>query len=213
MEIRSGKKAEITRSQIMNAFITLLKKKEYNRISVRELSETAGIQRSTFYRHFNDMNDLITCLEQELLCNMVFYEQPPVFDINHIEPVASIIDWFEWGMQHRTALIALMGPNGDPYFEKKLKKRVCADINRMMDFEGMPSDGLRPFCVELTYSIHFSLLCFAMQLGPDQCPFSCAELRDLSNHWRVCALNAERERKFPVSGKNKEDIRTRKADK
>lgn len=203
MEIQNKKGAEKTKQQITDAFITLLDKKKYNKISVRELAELAGIQRSTFYRYFNDMNDLITCIEKELLNGMIFYKQPYTFDINHIEPISSIVDWFEWGMQHRTALMALMGPNGDPFFEKKLKKRVCVDINRMMDFEGMPSDGLRPFCVELTYSIHFSLLHFAMQLGPEKCPFSCIELRDLSNHWRVCALNAERERSFPVSGKNK----------
>ena len=34
--------------------------------------------------------------------------------------------------------IALMGENGDPYFEEKFKKKVCMDINRMMDAEGMP---------------------------------------------------------------------------
>lgn len=99
--------------------------------------------------------------------------------------------------------IALMGENGAPYFEEKFKKKVCMDINRMMDAEGMPRDDLRPFCVELNYSIHASLLKFAMQLGVERCPFSTEELTRLANYWRVCALKAEQERKFPVSGKNK----------
>ena len=106
------------------------------------------------------------------------------------------ISWLVWNPGF--FLLALMGENGDPYFEEKFKKKVCMDINRMMDAEGMPRDDLRPFCVELNYSIHASLLKFAMQLGVERCPFSTEELTRLANYWRVCALKAEQERKFPV---------------
>ena len=195
------KKTGNTCRRIREAYISLIGDKPYDRISVRELAQAAHIQRSTFYQYYDSINDLITSMEAELLDEMVFYVDTE-FDIRDIRPLDSVRDWFCWCMERRRCLLALMGENGDPFFEEKFKQKVCADINRMMSTEGMPEDGLRPFCVELTYSIHFSLLKFAMQLG-DRCPFSVEELTRLSNYWRTCALKAEQEKKFPVSGKNK----------
>ena len=194
-----NRKAGSTEELIRDTYIALMKKKNCMKISVRELAENAHIQRSTFYRDYDNINHLITSLEKELLEEMVFYIPPSDFDIRHIKPLKSIEAWFQWGMENRNTLTALMGENGDPYFGEKFKEKVCGDINRMMDFEGMPRDELRLFCVELTYSIHFSLLKFAMQLGKERCPFTAKELTRLSNYWRVCALKAEQEKKFPVS--------------
>lgn len=199
-----SKKAGGTCELIRDAYISLVENKNCMKISVRELAENAHIQRSTFYQYYDNINDLITSLEKELLENMVFYTPPSDFDIRHIKPLESIEKWFEWGMEKRTYLLALMGENGDPYFEKKFKSKVCSDINRMMDFEGMPRDELRPFCVELTYSIHFSLFKFAIQLGKERCPFTSRELTKLSNYWRVCALKAEQEKNFPCLWRKKE---------
>lgn len=196
------KKAGDTGEQIRDAYISLMENKPYDRIRVREIAETAHIQRSTFYQYYDNTNDLITSLEKELLESMVFYKEE-AFDIGKSEPLDSVRDWFEWCMEKRRYLLALMGENGDPYFEEKFKNRICADINRMMDSEGIPRDGLRPFCVELTYSIHISLMKFAVRLGRERCPFQAEELSRLSNYWRVSALKAEQENRFPVSGKNK----------
>ncbi len=196
------KRTRDTYRLIQDTYIALMGETPYDRIKIREIAEAAHIQRSTFYQYYDNLNALISALEAELLGEMVFYKETE-FDINHIEPLQSVRDWFAWGMDRRDYLLALMGENGDPYFEEKFKKKVCMDINRMMDAEGMPRDDLRPFCVELNYSIHASLLKFAMQLGVERCPFSTEELTRLANYWRVCALKAEQERKFPVSGKNK----------
>ena len=60
----------------------------------------------------------------------------------------------------------------------------------------MPKDALRPYCVELTYSIHYSLMKFALQIeasGADM-GFDSTELTRLSNYWRACAIKAENEK-------------------
>ena len=196
------KKIQSTGEQIRDAYISLMEQKPYDRIRVREIAEAAHIQRSTFYQYYDNTNDLITSLEEELLGSMVFYREVE-FDIRKLEPLDSVREWFDWCMDHRRYLLALMGENGDPYFEEKFKGKVCGDINRMMDAEGMPRDELRPFCVELTYSIHASLMKFAVRLGRERCPFRADELSRLSNYWRVSALKAEQENRFPLSGKNR----------
>ena len=53
--------------QIKDAYIALMKDKNCMQIRVRELAEKAHIQRSTFYRYYDSINDLITSMEKELL--------------------------------------------------------------------------------------------------------------------------------------------------
>ena len=46
------------------ALILLLEKKEYSFITVKEVCEKAGVNRSTFYLHYETMNDLLSeCIE------------------------------------------------------------------------------------------------------------------------------------------------------
>ena len=41
------------------ALLTLLEKKEFSFITVKEICEKAGVNRSTFYLHYENMNDLL----------------------------------------------------------------------------------------------------------------------------------------------------------
>lgn len=55
-----------TRSCIKNAFLQLRAKKPLERISVKELAETAEINKATFYLHYKDIYDLSEQLENDL---------------------------------------------------------------------------------------------------------------------------------------------------
>ncbi len=48
-----------TSSLMVEALILLLEKKEYDFITVKEICEKAGINRSTFYIHYNTKDDLL----------------------------------------------------------------------------------------------------------------------------------------------------------
>ena len=56
---------ERTRRSIINAFIELRAKKPIEKITIKELSETALINKATFYSHYNDIYDLSEQLEKE----------------------------------------------------------------------------------------------------------------------------------------------------
>jgi len=47
-----------TEALLVNSLARLLSEKELNRISVRELTDSAGIHRATFYDHYTDIFDL-----------------------------------------------------------------------------------------------------------------------------------------------------------
>ena len=42
------------------AFLTLLAKKDFEYITVKEICEVAGVNRSTFYLHYETMSDLLS---------------------------------------------------------------------------------------------------------------------------------------------------------
>ncbi|MBD5112103.1 MAG: TetR/AcrR family transcriptional regulator [Ruminococcaceae bacterium] len=56
-----------TKSAIINAFLQLRAKKPLERITVKELSDLAEINKATFYLHYTDIYDLSKTLENELL--------------------------------------------------------------------------------------------------------------------------------------------------
>ncbi len=62
---------EKTRKSIINAFIELRSKKPLEKITVKELSEVAVINKATFYLHYKDIYDLSDSLETELINNVL----------------------------------------------------------------------------------------------------------------------------------------------
>ncbi len=60
-----------TQKNIREAFFRLRKKKNLDKISVKELSEKAMINKATFYLHYKDVYDLSEKLENELIASMI----------------------------------------------------------------------------------------------------------------------------------------------
>ena len=50
---------------ILGAFFKLLKEKKPDRITVSDITKTAGIARSTFYNHYQDIPSLISAVEDK----------------------------------------------------------------------------------------------------------------------------------------------------
>lgn len=58
---------EKTRCAIRNAFLQLRSKKPLEKITVKELSELANINKATFYLHYHDIYDLSESLERDVV--------------------------------------------------------------------------------------------------------------------------------------------------
>ena len=64
-------RTERTKRNIINAFIELRAKKPLEKITVKELSELAYINKATFYSHYHDIYDLSEQLEDEAIANVL----------------------------------------------------------------------------------------------------------------------------------------------
>ncbi|MBC7006755.1 TetR/AcrR family transcriptional regulator C-terminal domain-containing protein [Photobacterium sp. BZF1] len=59
-----------TRVALKKSFIQLLKVSELSSISVKQLTDTADINRSTFYKHFDDIYSIYEWLEDEAVAEL-----------------------------------------------------------------------------------------------------------------------------------------------
>lgn len=57
---RSESRYFATAARMDEAFLTLLAKKDFKYITIKEICEVAGVNRSTFYLHYETMSDLLS---------------------------------------------------------------------------------------------------------------------------------------------------------
>ncbi len=189
-------KSEITKKQIMEAYLALIEKKHWEKVTVKEIYAKTGITRSTFYQYFNSIYDLMEQIEDQILselkdsyanCNTgsakvitpkQFEEK---FDVTPPEP---LYNWFQFCMKNKRKIHLLLGERSDPYFAVKLKVMLQEQITIMMDADGMPNDKLREPFIRTFTELH--LLAVKGWLSQaDESFLSINEIINLLNTMRV----------------------------
>ncbi len=126
MKKQSSSKAK---QDIIDAFWQLYCQKRIEKITVKEVMNLAGYNRSTFYQHFKDIYDVLDQLEQAII--------PTIDEL----PAISIAD-LEFGMPRNLCLalsdvnseyyFVLLGDKGDPAFASKLKQSLKQSIQEVV---------------------------------------------------------------------------------
>lgn len=68
---RSESKFKHTADKMDSALISLLENKEFSEISIMDICQQAGVNRSTFYAHYNNTYDLLKETHQNLIGNFL----------------------------------------------------------------------------------------------------------------------------------------------
>ena len=75
MDLRVAK----TKNAIINTFLSLRARKPLEKITVKELCETAMINKSTFYSHYGDIYELSDSLETEVVMSVIHSMDHPEY--------------------------------------------------------------------------------------------------------------------------------------
>lgn len=76
-------RSEGTKEKIQKALMYLLKRKNFNEIYVKDICKIACINRSSFYSHYEDINDLMLKTEQKLSKHIEsLFSSIPYYDRN-----------------------------------------------------------------------------------------------------------------------------------
>ncbi len=124
-----SKKVNDTKKRTKEAFMVLSAQKKIDKISIKELTDLAGINRSTFYAHFDDIYDLkdqvvadfVKVLEEDII--------PIIIDItygtNFTHSSYNILDIYN---QNRDLFSAFLITNRDESLIDSLKEIASASL-------------------------------------------------------------------------------------
>lgn len=108
----------LTKKLLKDSLVNMLEKESIHKISIRELCEQAGINRSTFYKYYGNQYELLEDMENELLEHIWGEDKTSlaqrVLDVEHI---ASLLSYFESCYQ---LVRLLVNNNVDPAFPEKV---------------------------------------------------------------------------------------------
>ena len=105
---------------ILGAFFKLLKEKKPDRITVSDITKTAGIARSTFYNHYQDIPSLISAVEDKTIHD-VFSMMENFLPKNDRDICSSyFLTLCRYTMENPFLSGLLSTPHGNDLFEKML---------------------------------------------------------------------------------------------
>ena len=108
-----------TKKLLTQALTSLMKEKQIKDITVKELTDDADVNRSTFYFHYQDVNSMVSEME-----NNFFNDFLHALDAIEQKSHDAITILFECLRDHMELCRILLGANGDMGFVEKMKKIV-----------------------------------------------------------------------------------------
>lgn len=113
-----------TKSVLKEALLQLLKDKPIAKVTIKELCETAKLNRGTFYLHYNEPNDVLREIEKEFVQEKMSFFDPYMKNDNP-DQLAKL---FGTIMQNRNLSLVLFGHNGAPQFTERIKTLVRESV-------------------------------------------------------------------------------------
>ncbi len=99
------KKKEITKDKIIYAFLELIKTKEFEHISVKDITSFAHIHRITFYDYFQDKYELLSCIYEEMKDEAIQESSENSDDFNSYSSVSNYLHCFVNALKKRKQLV------------------------------------------------------------------------------------------------------------
>lgn len=154
--------ADFTRKAIRDSFVKLLNEKPLKQITVRDIVDDCGVNRNTFYYHFQDIPQLVETIVREE-AERVIQEHPP---IRSMEDCLNAIIGF--ALENRQAVLHIYrSVNRDTYEQHQW--RVCEHAATAY-FDALAagksvSEADRKIIIEYVKCVSFGLVIDWLEMG------------------------------------------------
>ena len=123
MNTKNNQRTRLSKMLFKNALMDLLKEKgSINKVSVRELCDRAELNRSTFYAHYQEPNDLLIEIETELL-DATEEHLKKIGAENEIGAHKYILSFLQYIRQNDKPFRALLIDSTDPEFRSRFMQQ------------------------------------------------------------------------------------------
>lgn len=159
-----NKQTDRTEKILKDTFVQTLKKMPIEKIQVKTLCNLRGFDRSTFYRHYEDIYDLLSSVEDDLVDELSMLEKQILDSHTDINNPTAIIPKFIFKNKHILNALFIHG-DGNEFFKKFDTAFKKIYLNKACDaFEFSPEinqkelENTIKFLSRGYYSIYFDIL-------------------------------------------------------
>ena len=139
---------EQTKKNLINSFWELYKKEDISKITIGKICNTASYERTTFYRYFTDITDILNHVEDEIIENIKK-------DIQNSEKNSNTSSIFFDGFKRFTdkygEYIVIFHEKGNRHFYIKFKELIKKDVYEYLNFN-IKDENQKEFLFEFLFS-------------------------------------------------------------
>lgn len=179
-----------THKLILDALIELTVQKGFSAVTVSDITQYAGINRATFYRHYEDKFDLLNKYAQNVyeLLDTPLEEKPQKSSETNVQQMHSrLVKIFEHVRDNAKFYRVMLGKNGDPVFSEKIRKYIQKRIVRSLPVD-LQKDEMS-IDLYVSYSSSASLGAVLWWLEHDM-PYTSEEMTKIIHQLESGNLNA-----------------------
>jgi AcrR family transcriptional regulator len=115
-----------TRASMQTALLELCREQEYADLSVSDIAEASGINRSTFYQHYADKEALLADALDGFVESAAAQLEAEKLNAPDADPRAMIQKFLEHVRENAALYRTVLGPTGSPVIVANLRERVIA---------------------------------------------------------------------------------------
>ncbi|MEK4978740.1 TetR/AcrR family transcriptional regulator [Bacillus sp. FSL K6-6540] len=149
-----------TRQTFINVFCDLYSQKPIEKISIQEIANKSGYNRSTFYQYFTDIYALLDYVEESVLKSIHEEMASRELSTHTFQDALQCLE----NTEEISVLKALLGDYGSVHFVERLKREIPFE-RLIADFP--TNDVLAPYLVEFYISTLLSLFRLWIRNGKD----------------------------------------------
>jgi len=125
MNIKNNSRYKMSSEKIETAFLNLILNHKYEDISISQVCKEANINRSTFYSHYNDINDLIIKIEGKFAKGMA-----SIFNYGERQTHQAFVDMFTFIQDNKYFYKAFLNIPYITLAETNIKVEVLENIGK-----------------------------------------------------------------------------------
>ena len=143
MNIKNNLRYKVSSEKIETAFLSLILNHKYEDITINQICKTAEINRSTFYAHYDDINDLIIKIESRFANSMA-----TIFNFGLKQNNDAFLEMFKFVEKNKYFYKAFLNIPYTTLAEKEAKHQIMSNIKD--NIQTNPAND-----VELLYRANF----------------------------------------------------------
>jgi len=142
------RRVQKSRQAIRDAFVALMKEKDFDHITVQDITERANVSRKTFYLHFLDKYDLLDRVMEDAIRDMDEFGQC----VSELDWVPATEQCFQYLADRYDFFGTMLTQAGAPYFRRRYvescKASFTREIRRVVGRDPLPEeDAILQFVV------------------------------------------------------------------